>query len=214
MSFSSYFPYLVNSIILLAPGGILRSLPKAYENPCFGHPRLVPSSYLRRLTGNLLEVSLSPTPLDSSRSDSEDKTSLEVSQAVKGIDKGTVDVPAIVQWQFDHHQGFVHSFINTIENGPYMHQHSEWERACNMIKGDSTQSLTGSKLSNGKILVVFGNADGIVAEKEVTADMLEMLGGPEHVTFRRVPGGHGFPVSSYEEVVKHISDFWDLHVDV
>ena len=212
MSFSSYFPYLVDSIILLAPGGILRYLPKEYENPCFRYPYLVPYSYLRRLVGNLLGVSLWSVPLDSSRLGSGDQTDPKVSQATKSVEKGMIDASAIVQWQFDHHRGFVHSFINTIEYGPLMHQHSDWERICNVIKGEADQTSSRSSLFNGKILVIFGDTDDIVVEKDVAADLLEMIGGPEHVTFRSVPGGHGFPLPSCDKVVKHISEFWDLHV--
>lgn len=36
-----------------------------------------------------------------------------------------------------------------------------------------------------------------------------MLGGSEKVKFKVVPGNHGFPVLSIEEVVWHISDFWE-----
>ncbi len=213
MSFSSYFPYLVESIVLLAPGGILRYLPKEYENACFHYPHLVPYSYLRRMVGNLLGVSSSPAPLDSSRSDSEDQAGLKVSQATQSVDKGLINVSAIVQWQFDHHRGFVHSFINTIEHGPFMHQHMDWRRICSVIKGHTVQNSSRSRLLDGKILVIFGDTDGVVVAEEVSADLSEMIGGPEHVTFRSVPGDHGFPVPSCEEVVKHISEFWDLHVD-
>ncbi len=213
MSFSSFFPNLVESIILLAPVGILRYLPKEYENPYFHYHHFVPYSYLRRMVGSLLGVNSSPVPLDCSRSDTEDQAGFEVSQATKSIDEGLIDVPAIVQWQFDHHRGFVHSFISTIEHGPLMHQHTDWERICSVIKGHSGQNSSRSRLLNGKILVVFGDTDGIVIAEEVSADLSKMIGGPEHVTFRSVPGGHGFPVPSCGEIVKHISEFWDLHVD-
>ena len=213
MSFSSYFPYLIDSIILLAPVGILRYLPREYENPCFRHPQLVPYRYLRRLVGNLLGVSPSPTILDSSRSDGEGQTGPEVSQTTKSIDKGVIDIPAIVQWQFDHHRGFVHSFIDTIKYGPLMHQHSDWKGICNLIKGDTAHTSFRSNLFNGKILVVFGDTDSIVVGKDVSVDLSQMIGGPKHITFKTVQGGHGFPVPSCDEVVEHISEFWDLHDD-
>lgn len=210
MSFSSYSPDLVDSIVLLAPGGILRSLPKEYENPCFRYPSLVPQYYLRKLVANLLGVSRFPTPLHFSKSDYQDQTVPETSREVEGVHKEIIDIPRIVQWQFDHHKGFMHSFINTIRHGPYMYQHSEWEGICNVIKGE-IRSRSG--LFNGKILVVFGDTDGVVVEKDVSADLSKMIGGSDHITFRSVPGGHGFPIPSCEEVIKHISEFWGLHVE-
>ena len=215
MAFIAYFPELINSIILLAPGGILRYLPAEYVNPFFRYSYLAPFSYLRRLVGLLLGVSLSPAPIDHTNFDDDNETGPEVVIEAKPTKTGVIDIPAIVQWQFDHHKGFVHSFINTIRHGPLMNEYSDWKKACNVIKGDSvttTLSSRSSKLFDSKILVIFGDIDGVVVEKDVSEDLVELLGGPEHVEFRTVSGGHGFPIPSSDEVVKHISEFWDLHV--
>lgn len=50
--------------------------------------------------------------------------------------------------------------------------------------------------------MIFGESDGIVVAKEVSEDLTKMLGGADHVEFKVVPGGHGFPVPSSDEVVK------------
>jgi len=216
MSFIAHFPYLINSIILLAPVGILRYLPAEYKHPYFRYSRLVPFKYLKRLVGQLLGVSLSSSGIDHTSYNDDDQTGPEIVQEAKTIEKGVLDVPAIVQWQFDNHKGFVHSFIDKIKHGPLMHQHSDWKKACNFIKGDklqTTPSSQSSKLFNSKILVIFGDDDSVVVEKEVSEDLLEMIGGPEHVDFKTVPGGHGFPVSSSDEVIELIADFWGLHVN-
>jgi len=47
-----------------------------------------------------------------------DKAVLQASMGSKSTANQTPDVPAIVEWHFDNHQGFVHSFINTIRHGP------------------------------------------------------------------------------------------------
>jgi len=82
-----------------------------------------------------------------------------------------------------------------------------------VIKGHTVQNSSRSRLLNGKILLIFRDTNGVVITEAVSADLSEMIGGPEHITFRSVPGDHGFPVPSCKEVVKHISEFWDLHVD-
>jgi pimeloyl-ACP methyl ester carboxylesterase len=216
MSFAAHFPYLVNSIVLLAPGGILRYLPKEYETTLVRYHYLVPSKYLRRVVGNILGVNLSNSPLGHTNPVDQDQTGPEVSQDAKLLRQGVLDISAIVQWQFDYHKGFVHSFINTIEHGPLTHQHADWEKACNVIKGDtikSSASSRSSRLFNSRILVIFGDNDGVVVEKHVSDDLSEMIGGSEHVEFKVVPGGHGFPVPSSEEVVRHISEFWGLQAN-
>ena len=213
MSFAAHFPYLINSIVLLAPGGILRYLPKEYESLLIRYSHLVPFNYVRRIVGKIVGVKLSPSSIDQTNLDGRDLASLEVSQESQALEKGALDMPAIVQWQFDNHKGFLHSFINTIHFGPLMHQHSDWEEVCNIIKGDTAKippSSRSSKLFNSKILVIFGDSDGVIVEREVSDDLSEMIGGAEYVDFKVVPGSHGFLVSSSEEVVRHISEFWSL----
>lgn len=125
------------------------------------------------------------------------------------------DMPAIVQWQIDNHQGFIHSFINTIQHGPIQHQHSDWYKICRIIKGESSGIQGFSlpcRIQNSKILVIFGEIDDIIVGKEVSEDLIQILGGEEHVEFKIVPGNHGFPVASCEEVVKHIAEFWKLEI--
>ena len=203
----------VDSMILLAPVGIIRCLPKDQQNIFIHHPRFVPYSYLRRLVGNVLGVSTSPAPLDSSSSRIDDQRSPEVPQATKRVKKGVIDRSALVQWQFDYYRGPVHSFINTIKYGPLLHQHANWEEVCNVIEGETDQASSRSSLFNRKILIVFGVTDGVVVEKEVVADLSEMIDGREHVTIRNVSGGHDFPLPCCDEVANHISEIWDLHIE-
>ena len=203
MSFAAYYPYLINSIILLAPVGILPYLPKEYEIPFFRYPRVVsfiPSSYLRSMVGNILGVDLKGTPAENLKT----KTVGE---------NATLDIPAIVQWQFDHHKGFIHSFTNTIAHGPLMYQHSDWKKVCSIIRGIPTGSVRSnedSRLLNSKLFVIFGDSDELVTEKDNTAELSEMLGGSQHFEYKVVPGGHGFPVPSSNAVVKHVCEFWGL----
>lgn len=213
MSFTADFHYLVNSIILLAPAGILRRMPDGYENVFFHLSSVVPSNYLRTLVGKLLGVNLSTPSIALKGRQVEDDTDPKIPKDSERVRQDTLDVSAIVQWQFDHHKGFVHSFINTIIYGPIMHQQSDWKRTSDVIKGvDVTGPMSSrrSKLHNSKILVIFGDADGIVAEKDVSEDIGQLLGSPGHVEFKTVPGGHGFPVPSCDEVVKHICNFWNI----
>lgn len=212
MSFASHFPYLVNAIILLAPGGLIRRLPEGYESTFFRYPSLTPLTYLRRLVGKILGVDLSSQSVNQIRTDSKDHVALEVSQNHNSTADEMPNVPAIVQWQFDNHHGFVHSFVNTIKYGPIKHQHSEWKGVCKVIRGEKSNmpaSSLSSKLFNSKILVLLGDEDGVVVAKEVSEDLEHML-GQAHVEFKTVPGGHGFPVPRSEQVVKHIAEFWGL----
>ena len=213
MAFTAHFYYLINSIILLAPAGILRRMPDGYEDIFFRLSSVVPSTYLRRTVGKLLGVNLSPTSIAPRPYQVRDDTGPETPKDRETVGKETLDAGTIVQWQFDHNKGFVHSFINSAIYGPLMHQESDWKKTSDIIKGEdmtNTASSRPSKLRNSKILVIFGDSDGIVVEKEVAEDIGQMLGTPEHVEFRTVPGSHGFPIPSCNEVVKHICSFWNI----
>ncbi|KAL9598456.1 MAG: hypothetical protein Q9219_004492 [cf. Caloplaca sp. 3 TL-2023] len=200
MSFVSHFPYLVNSIVLLAPGGLLRTLPKGYTSSLFPCRRFIPSGYLRKLVAEILGAKQS----EAVNTDSVPKDITTIA---------SLSSAAITQWQFDFHEGIVHSFIDTILHGPLMHQHSDWKKVCSIINGESPRSATrrpNGRLVNSKILVVFGDEDGVVVGKDVSADLTELLGGPEHLVVRYTSGGHGFPIPQSEDVIKYICEFWGL----
>lgn len=215
MSFAAHFPYLVNSIVLLAPGGIIRAVPKQYQNIFFRFPSLIPSRYLKRLVGNAVGAKLATTPrnrtgLNESILEQGESTASKESTSMANP---TRIAPAVVQWQYENHQGFIHSFTNNIQHGPIMHQHADWNKICRIIKAEDSGlsgSCLSSRLYDSRILVVFGSTDSIVVAREVSEDLEQMLGGLEHVEFRTVLGDHGFPVPNSEEVVMHISDFWKL----
>ena len=202
MSFASYFPQLVKSIVLLTPGGLLRHLPAGYETLSFRYPHLVPFSYLRRLVSKILEVKLTrvtPSPMTSDNA-------TQIS---------SLDLAAIRQWQFENHKGFVYSFINTTAYGPIMHQQADWEKTCNIIKGKTSEiddTSRSSHLFNSKLLVITGDSDDLVIGKDLSADLSDIFGDPEHVSFKVVPGGHDFPVLSSSDVVEHVSQFWGLPI--
>ena len=213
MSFVAHFPYLVNSIVLLAPGGILRYIPTEYQNPIFHYASLVPAEYLRRVVGKLLGVSMSKEAERNMDNVGEYATRPEDIRKASANDKSTPDIPGIVQWQFDNHRGFCYSFANTIQHGPIMNQDLDWIKVCDIIKGKCSASQTShkrSKLWNSKLLVIFGDDDGVVVADDVSKDLNQMLGGAEHLSIEIVPGGHGFPVPGCDEVVKHICRFWQI----
>ena len=210
MAFAADFYYLVNSIILLAPGGIIRRLPAEYRTVFFRYPSLLPFSYLRKLVGKALGLKVLDSIAGYTGGHDQSQLAPEIVQEVKIAGKKVLDISEIVQWQFDNHKGFIHSFMSTLHYGPIQYQHSDWKRVCSIVRGDAaaTPPLSHqSKLFNSKILVIFGDADSVVLAEEVSVDLLHMIGDPEHVEFKIVAGDHGFPVPSCDEVAKHISDF-------
>ena len=210
MAFAADFYYLINSIILLAPVGIIRGLPAGYGNMLFRCPSLLPSSYLRTLVGKLLGVKVAGSSVGHSGLHDQSQIGAEMAQELKTVGSRVLDIPGILQWQFDNHRGLIHSFVSTIQYGPIQYQHSDWRRVCSIVKGDTARTPPSShdcKLFNSKILVMFGDDDSIVFAEEVSTDLLHLMGDSEHVEFKAVAGGHGFPVPNCDEVANYISDF-------
>lgn len=214
MAFAADFPYLINSIVLLAPGGIIRRLPDAYETIFFRYPFLLPPSFLRNLVGKILGLKVPRSPIDCSILHDQSQTSSEIAHEVQETGKEALDITGIVQWQFDNHEGFINSLISTHQYGPIKQQHSDWRRVCSVVIGDTAHtwpSSQSSKLFDSKLLIIFGEGDSVIRGEEVTADLLEIICDPERVEIRAVAGGHEFPVPSCNEVAKYISDFCSLH---
>ena len=211
MSFAAEFPYLVNSIVLLAPGGILRRLPPEYEWFCLRYPWLFSRNYLRRRVGQVLGVHVDRKHKGTVRDETDPPRNGATQDS--SLDE-CPDVAGIVQWQFDHHLGFIHSFIDTIRQRPAMHQHHDWQQVCDIIKGTKHGCRPGSKspspLHNRKLLVIIGADDSIVLGAEIEADLQAMFGSDadKHLLVESTPGTHGFPVPNCKSIVDTMMKLW------
>ena len=213
MSFAAHFPNLVNSIILLAPAGILRQMPEDYTQFAMRYASFMPKKYLRRVVGKVLGVKVSNEVTAKQEEWGDDNAGPKVPQRAVRVEELALNIPNIVQWQFDHHKGFCHSFVNTIMFGPIMNQESDWRKACDIIRGRETlssNSKSQSGLRNSKLLVIFGDRDTIVDKDHVSKDLCSMLGSREYIEIQTVPGGHGFPVPACDQVVNQICDYWHI----
>ena len=215
MAFAANFPHLVNSIILLGPGGIVPQLPKSYNQLFLQYPSVVPSRYIRRLIGKLLGVDFRNRPDRQATAGKATQKQTEVSSEDTSelAQLQEVDVSAIVQWQFENHQGFIHAFLNTLWYGPVMHEHLVWTRVGKLIKGEISDlpvSDSPSRLQGSDILIICGSEDTVIEYESLRNTMMSLFGGSQHLRFETVPGDHGFSVSRSNEVVDLVSHFLDL----
>ena len=209
MYFASHFPYLLNSIVLLAPAGLLRKLPEGYNSSSVQRPDAVTARDLRRLVGEVLEVDMQKGPIKVDHTAAQQRTPTAKSLTLKqATSVEALDITGIVQWQFDNHRGFVHTFADTVRYGPLVDQRSDWTKACAIIRGQGEQPSSG-ELFNSKVLAIFGSEDSIVVPRDSIADLEEML-GKDHLVTQLVPGAHGFPVPSGKLILQHVLDFWKL----
>ncbi|KAI1748108.1 Alpha/Beta hydrolase protein [Xylaria castorea] len=201
LAFAGAFPEAIRSLVLLGPAGLLRKLPEGYEDELMLHPELAPSQEsIREKVRQILEVASSGPALNI-RQDQKRVIPLETSPSCVERD---FDMGAILQWQFDHHQGHIHSFQDTVRFGPLRGREDLWGRVCDIIAG---RTRPDSPLHESKLLVFFGRDDGIVVGEETTEDILKLL-PPCHLQVEYLPGGHGFPYPNSEKITKTILSFW------
>ena len=213
MAFAAYFPHLINSVVLLGPGGILRSKPRIYDSIFFRFSWLFPSWYLGKLIGRYLGVYFRDLPYD--RPTVKDAITNQNNQEMAEQSGGTPfppsDIPAITRWQVENHKGFIHGFLNTSQNGPITCQHADWARVGALLQDKGCEkSLTPNRLKSQKLLVILGDADDIVRADEFSHDLTSIFGNSSYAEIETVPGTHGFPVPCSQEVVERIWKFWKV----
>ena len=215
MAYAARYPQHVESIVLLAPGGILHQMPDDYQSPFFRYPSLCSSKLLRRLVAKAQGAELT-SPRNELTTQKEAVALDDEADSLKDTApccKENLDLSAVIQWQFENHQGLIHTFVSNYQYGPIMHQNKDWERVGKIIKGEAVATKTTSaslKLQGGRILAIFGIDDSIVNGKEVSKDLLQLVGATESTEIRWISGGHDFPVHHSDEVVDHIASFWDI----
>lgn len=200
LAFAATYPTSIRSLVLLGPAGLLRKLPGGYNDQLMHQPHLAPSrAAIREKVRQILGVAPFGPALDI-KFDKE--RSIGTETAPSRVEK-TFDMGALLQWQFDHHQGHVHSFQDTIRYGP-LQAPDLWSNACDMIAG---RTRPDTALHNSKLLVFFGRDDGVVVGEETTEDILQLLPA-SHLQTEYLPGGHGFPYPNSEKITRTILSFW------
>lgn len=173
MDFVASFPHLVRSVALLAPVGLLRSLPDSYTELKQTAQDGKSVDELRPLLASALGV---------------DDDDAEAEGAVANAE-------AIKRWQFEHHQGQATSFVSTLLHGPVMGQHDVWRDACTVLKkknesfvvlcGDSDWVVPAEHVKEdldgmmGEAKFVFGTVPGghgFLLDEEACGLVVERLG--------------------------------------
>ncbi|KAK7756814.1 hypothetical protein SLS62_001259 [Diatrype stigma] len=215
LAFCGAFPSSVRSLVLLGPAGLLRKLPDGYDDQLMHQPEIAPSpDALREKVRQVLGVAPSgggggggsgsgPKALGVRPPDDQKRVALSETTGPSRVEK-SFDMAALLQWQFDYHQGHVHAFQDTVRYGPLQKREDLWEKVCGIIAG---RTRLETALYNSKLLVFFGRDDGVVVGEETTEDIRKWLPAG-HLQVEYLPGGHGFPYPNSEKITETILSFW------
>ncbi|EXJ65366.1 hypothetical protein A1O7_01707 [Cladophialophora yegresii CBS 114405] len=220
MTFASYFPELIDSLVLFAPAGILRPYHISKTSHIIYSEGIIPEGILERVVRRRLRSPMA-RPLRTTTTPQEEASEKTVgateaaaaevgkaevnlesnSRAVLSKSRPHVTVEKAVLFQLDNYSGFVHAFMSSIRYGPVRYQHDRWR-----IFGEHLARQNQVNGTNKKVLVVLGRNDPIIIQKEVEEDANDILGG--NVEFVGFEAGHEVPVTKAEQVVRTIVDFW------
>jgi pimeloyl-ACP methyl ester carboxylesterase len=225
-SFTSYFPDLVSSLILIAPAGLIRPEVVSLKSKVLYSKGIVPDPLLmsllrKRLHGSVKYPQLRTKPSDEiiddptgfveveapeidSESESESESETALSQ-----NHSELDMAKIVQFQVDYHQGFAPAYMSTMRNGPIMTEHQTWRRIGKRLTEQNAarqQPASMSSLHHGKVLIICGEKDESIVSDELEQDATAVLEG--NVLFRHFDAGHDLPITKSKEVSRAIWDFW------
>ncbi|KAK5534889.1 hypothetical protein LTR23_008564 [Exophiala sp. CCFEE 6169] len=201
-TFTSYFPDLVDSLVLFAPAG----LPAKPHHILGGHHPRPHHTTPCQTTPPIADGCASKGPKQDEEGHATEALQAEVnlesnSRAVLSKARPHVTVEKAVLHQLDHHPGFVPAFISSIRYGPIRTEHDRWR-----IVGERLSQQNKENGTQKKVFIVLGATDPIIIKQELEEDARELLS--ENVEFAVFDAAHDVPITKGKEVVEAILDFW------
>jgi pimeloyl-ACP methyl ester carboxylesterase len=211
--YASWFPEAVESLILIAPAGLLRSERVAWWS------KMVYGGFLPR---TLVERLVKKRLLGGTPQQQPEKTSVGIVKGAEAEAPATekdaglfagrppFSVGTSVAWQADAHPGFVAAFISSIQNSPISAQQPRWQIIASRLDeqrsnpNDSTAARQG--LREGKVLLLLGDKDSVIVADEVAKDAEKAM-GKANLKIEILAGGHDLPIAGVENCAKVIGDF-------
>lgn len=210
-AFTSYFPDLINSLVLIAPSGLIRPHNLGRGNRLIYSRGVIPEFILHRAVKRRLKTPLfAKKPLKGDDTlDTGDAVKAEInlesnSHVVLSKNYPNITVESAVSAQIDTHQGFVGAFMSSIRHGPIIEQHELWRKIGKRLAEQNAGGTEG--LRNGKVLIILGQHDAIIKTDEIVADATDVLEG--NLEIKIIDAGHEAPIKNGDQVVDHIIDFW------
>lgn len=200
VDFAASFPEMVKGMVLLAPAGLIRIEHQGWVTRFIFGSGLIPNVLLewnvrRRLgVGKALgtqETGSEDNPITNDELRGNRDPQFEAAVLCIGRQKTVKDV---LQWQIDHHDGFVGAFIGSMKHASIFGCDEGWK-------------IIGQRKE--KVLVIAGKTDAVILLDELRADA-DKAAGPGNIVWKEIDGGHEFAITEPTKVVDLVSEYWDL----
>jgi pimeloyl-ACP methyl ester carboxylesterase len=213
--FASYFPDLINSLILIAPSGLIRPYNLGRANRVIYSQTVIPEFILHRAVKRRLKTPLfaRKAPQGDNTIDTGDAVNAEInlesnSRVVLSKTHPNITVESAVHHQIDAHDGFVGAFMSSVRHGPIIEQHELWRKIGKRLTDQNASRIEG--LRKGKVLLILGQHDAIIKTDEIIADATDALQG--NLDIKIIDAGHEAPIEHGDQVVDYIMGFWELRL--
>ena len=190
--FASYFPNLVRGLVLVAPGGLIRTSHIGWRSKFLYSPSgILPEFFVHGLASRRLHNS--PELASTIEPDAQgSETGVRFNGVTLSESHGSVT--EVLDWQLQHHKGFIPAFISSIRYAPIHGQHHRWA----VIRENIEKKQGRLK----EVWFVLGEMDPVVVAEELMEDAKSVL-GEEHARFRLVKGaGHEVATERADEIVR------------
>lgn len=200
-SFTSCFPQLVTSLVLIAPSGLVRQKHITWQSyVLYRTGGILPESLVRWLVRRRLTDPRAQAHKSKGNFLPEDAMTEEHEGSPDSAINTMID--SAVQWQLENHAGFLPAFISSIRYAPLLDQHETFRKI-----GRNVAESNGTTI-NDKVVLVLGKDDSIVLEDEVAADVRAAV-GDERVHTIVINAGHDVAITKAAEVVDELWTFWN-----
>lgn len=224
-SFTSTHPELVESLVLIASGGLLRPKHISRSSKLL-YSNLLPEFMVKYFVGRRLKgtkrQNVNNNPEASKAEDiANDPASIAEaekpdhpahardSEAPFFPDKPKMSIANAVAWQVDAHPGFLSSFISSIKYSPVSFERERWKlvgaRCAARRASSEPEKLPG--LDENKVLLILGATDPVIIADEIEEDATAAM-GKNNLKVVRLKGGHDVPVVNSRGCVETMCEFW------
>lgn len=202
-NFASWFPHLVRSLVLVAPGGLLNK-----QSDTNWRARLLYSrSWLaEKLLHYIYRRRLEPKYVEDGIDGDANKTGDPWDDAIILPARPYATVASITSWHLRYHEGFIPAIISTLRYGPIYERYDEWKRLGSMLSARRKNPLLPG-LIGGKMLLVFGSSDQVVHKDKLMPDVESILGGGA-CKVEVLEAGHEVGITRGVEVADVADKFW------
>ncbi|MCJ1441422.1 MAG: hypothetical protein MMC23_001908 [Stictis urceolatum] len=204
MSFAAHSPDMITNVVLLAPGGLLRSRHPTYYSVPLRYPQYFPARWIQNICEKLLCGEETDTPAEKQELVADVALSVGASSEVPASGNPPApSIEAIVRAQVRNHPRFVHSFLSSLKFAPVRGQHEDWRRY-----GRYLSKLNARGAYPRKVLFFMGEGDPYSPKHEVVPDAAEVL-EVNNMHVETMSDGHMFPMTQSEEIAKKIMQCWE-----